>query len=185
MISPTPSSRRGFTLIELLVVIAILGILMTLLFPAVQGAMEAAKKTQAKNDVTQIVTAINAYVTEYGKMPVTGGGDANTDELWNLLMPDSSNPPEGNPRGIVFMEVPNAKSGKNGRASGGGGGRQTGPFLDSWGKPYKIAIDDDYDNKVEGPDGSVTKTVIAWSPGTPLKGGRENTDVSKFVKSWQ
>jgi prepilin-type N-terminal cleavage/methylation domain-containing protein len=47
-------SRHAFTLIELLVVIAILGILMALLFPAVDGALEGARRAQASNDVTQI-----------------------------------------------------------------------------------------------------------------------------------
>src|SRR5262245_707075 len=60
----------GFTLIELVVVITVIVILMALLFPAFKGVQDQAKRTQAKNDITQIVTAINAYYTEYGKMPV-------------------------------------------------------------------------------------------------------------------
>ena len=62
--------QRAFTLIELLVVITVIAILMALLFPAFRGVQDQAKRTQAKNDVTQIVTAVNAYYTEYGKMPV-------------------------------------------------------------------------------------------------------------------
>src|SRR3989449_2467136 len=60
---------RGFTLIELLVVIAIIAILAGLLFPAFRGVQDQAKRTQAKNDLTQIVTAVNAFYTEYGRYP--------------------------------------------------------------------------------------------------------------------
>jgi prepilin-type N-terminal cleavage/methylation domain-containing protein len=62
--------RRAFTLIELLVVISIIAVLIALLFPAFQGVQDQAKRTQAKNDLTQIVTAVNAFYTEYGKYPV-------------------------------------------------------------------------------------------------------------------
>src|SRR5213079_369689 len=66
----------AFTLIELLVVIAIIAILIGLLFPAFKAVQNQAKSTQAKNDLTQIVNAVNAFYTEYGKYPlVTSGAD--------------------------------------------------------------------------------------------------------------
>jgi prepilin-type N-terminal cleavage/methylation domain-containing protein len=68
-------SKRAFTLIELLVVIAIIAILIGLLFPAFSAVQNQAKRTQAKNDLTQIVNAVNAFYTEYGKYPTTATND--------------------------------------------------------------------------------------------------------------
>ena len=67
-----PPSRhtRAFTLIELLVVIAIIAILVGLLFPAFKAVQNQARETQAKNDLTQIVNAVNAFYTDYGKYPI-------------------------------------------------------------------------------------------------------------------
>ncbi len=62
---------QAFTLVELLVVITIIIIPMGLLFPAFKGVQDQARRVQAKNDLTQIVTAVNAFYTEYGKYPVT------------------------------------------------------------------------------------------------------------------
>jgi prepilin-type N-terminal cleavage/methylation domain-containing protein len=66
-LTKTPQGRGAFTLIELLVVITVIAILIALLFPAFNGVQDQAKRTQAKNDLTQIVTAVNAFYTEYGK----------------------------------------------------------------------------------------------------------------------
>lgn len=68
MHEPTPR-RRGFTLVELLVVIAIIGVLVSLLLPAVQAAREAARRTQCTNKLRQFGLAMLNYESTYNGLP--------------------------------------------------------------------------------------------------------------------
>src|SRR5437773_4421839 len=84
-------NAHAFTLIELLVVIAVIAILVGLLFPAFSAVQNQARRTQAKNDLTQIVTAVNAFYTEYGKYQLVtadaiyGPGGSTNNLLINEL----------------------------------------------------------------------------------------------------
>jgi prepilin-type N-terminal cleavage/methylation domain-containing protein len=171
-----PPSRhtRAFTLIELLVVIAIIAILVGLLFPAFKAVQNQARSTQAKNDLTQIVNAVNAFYTDYGKYPTTATGSDScyawqvfnptfqplNAALFNELRactaagPTCSGPATVNTRQIVFISPPivkNPTSPKSGICSTGGNAADVGKFYDPWGSQYNVEIDSNYDNTVRNP----------------------------------
>src|SRR5437667_3568664 len=81
------SSRcRGFTLVELLVVIAIIGVLVSLLLPAVQAAREAARRAQCSNNLKQLSLALHNYENTHNTLP-PAGIDSNQMSWTVLLLP--------------------------------------------------------------------------------------------------
>lgn len=202
-------SDRAFTLIELLVVITVIAILIALLFPAFRGVQDQAKRTQAKNDLTQIVTAVNAFYTEYGKYPLVtadttyGPGGTSNDALFNELRSTGATQ---NPRQIVFISPPDVKDANNPRSgiaakdtTVNGVTTKTGELVDPWGTPYQIVIDGNYDNQITNPypdiDGSAGATqlrqgIICWSNGKDQTKGTKSPSSLNFkdsddVISWQ
>lgn len=164
-----PVAPSGFTLIELLVVISIIAVLAGLALPAVNGAIDTARKARAKNDVTQIAAAVIAYEMEYGKLPATSGSAVNSSILTIL---STTNDTVNNPRGIIFLEVSPWKKGK-------GGTNSSGEFCDPWDETsvYQIALDTDYNNQVTAGVNStnIIKKVAVWST---------NSVTNRQVTSW-
>jgi prepilin-type N-terminal cleavage/methylation domain-containing protein len=175
----------AFTLIELTVVILIIATLAALILTAASGVLDRAKRTQAKNDLTQIVTAVNAFYTEYGKYPVTvtssttdaffGTGTTlagctsygNNDALFNVLRSytggsDSANVTALNPRQIVFISPKVSPNSRSGIAA-------DNRYYDPWGTQYAVALDTTYDNKL-GTANPYTDSDFSAGP-SPLQVG--------------
>jgi prepilin-type N-terminal cleavage/methylation domain-containing protein/prepilin-type processing-associated H-X9-DG protein len=70
---PRHRSRiAAFTLVELLIVIAIIGVLVSLLLPAVQSAREAARRVTCLNNLKQWSLAVNNYESAKRQLPPAG-----------------------------------------------------------------------------------------------------------------
>jgi prepilin-type N-terminal cleavage/methylation domain-containing protein len=167
----TRTDKQAFTLIELLVVISIIVILASLAFPALNGAIDSARKARAGSDVTQIATAVVAYEVEYGRLPTHTGTDVNS-----TLMATLTGNSTDNPRKIVFLEASEWKKGRGGTNSSG--------FCDPWDSAsvYQIALDTNYDNLVTAGTNStnITKKVAVWNNPT----GTASEKTRRYVTSW-
>jgi prepilin-type N-terminal cleavage/methylation domain-containing protein/prepilin-type processing-associated H-X9-DG protein len=64
--------RQGFTLIELLVVIAIIGILMSLILPAVISARKAARRIQCASNIRQVGLGLMQFLNTKNSFPNAG-----------------------------------------------------------------------------------------------------------------
>src|SRR3954470_5863398 len=103
--------RRAFTLVEILVVIAIIGLLVALLFPAVQSSREASRRLQCTNNLKQIGLAFLNFESSHRVFPPgyvsqfdASGNDTGPGWGWAaMILPQMDESPIYN---VIHFDLP-------------------------------------------------------------------------------
>ena len=103
--------QPGFTLVELLVVISVIGVLISMLLPAVQAARESARRLQCTNNIRQLALAALNYESNYGQLPPSATYDPVKQQDWvsgqaGLFEYDVIDPLVGNPYSWAVVLLP-------------------------------------------------------------------------------
>jgi prepilin-type N-terminal cleavage/methylation domain-containing protein len=65
----------GFTLIEMLIVVAVLGVLVLILLPMYNGALQKSKQKGTMAEINSLAKAVMAYITDHDSAPANPGGE--------------------------------------------------------------------------------------------------------------
>jgi prepilin-type N-terminal cleavage/methylation domain-containing protein/prepilin-type processing-associated H-X9-DG protein len=78
--------KKGFTLVELLIAIAVIGILISLLVPAVNKVLESARRAKGANSLKQIAMAYASYCNDDVNSRNIGGDTITNGVEWALVL---------------------------------------------------------------------------------------------------
>lgn len=193
---------RGFTLVELLVVMAIIATLASVGFTVGQRALEKGKKLKTLQGATSISGAVEQFYAEYGALPkrdmtadekvATSKGSSSFDpEFLNVLLGVEDGETPLNKRGNRFLTVSEGKGNKDGIIYTDASAKKASAMYDSWGGPFLVAMDGDYDDAVQLKTAAgkpVTlrgKRVAVWSNGADnVKDAAGKGKIADDVTTW-
>ena len=176
--------RRGFTLIELLVVIAIIGVLVSLLLPAVQQAREAARRTQCKNNLKQLGLALHNYLDVANQFPPSNmqlkgveNGNLSDNYAWGWLAMVSPYLDQGNLYNSLNMSLP-LYDPNNGNKISVPNQQAAGTIVSTLLCPSDVArsVSSDYGVKALAPTNYAVCTGTGMDQPSPQLGSQYNTD---------
>ena len=210
--------RCYFTLVELLTVIAVIAILAGIAIPVVVGMQSKGKETAARADMNAIKLALTQFKADYSIFPVaqpspaadtllkaaykpgeTGTNDGLIDNMISELTTFKAQPKDGGPDNATmtynskrrkYLDAPAKPVTPVFAVSSLTSGFMK---LDPWGRRYNIALDTDYNKKLDLTAaflGTTTAETIVgdiaiYSYGTATPDDDGKLDPDAFLYSWK
>ena len=183
--------RRGFTLVELLVVIAIIGILVTMLLPAVNSARVGSQDAMREQHQA-IGAALQTYHTAFGQFPPSSVWKTGSGTSWTLSLSPVDNGQTGNVSTLfenwVILILPqldnqnlrqmfttdaagniNQPISSSATGTGPGGNAQSNPIARSTVLPFMLCPSDSYNRRPfmgsSSPSGLTSNLGDNWARG--------------------
>ncbi len=156
-------SESGFTLMELLLIIAIIAMLSASLIAAGGKIIVRARIQEAKDNISQLITAMEAYASDYGAYPPDDNNDNMCTELTQALLSGA--------QGLYYISL------REEDTSGGA-------FLDPWKNPYRYELGSVSTDAPTGASGTWDRghRYWIWSCGP---NGNNDQGAGDDVTSWK
>ena len=182
-----------------------LGYLMTvfsILVPAGRVAMKRSNVLKTRADAVEVASALEQYFEEYGKLPSVGAGsgEIRTEgesgvQLLTILMGREVNGSAmQNSRKISFLTVATGRDRKRGGliyepgvdhgVGSPGIRRPVVGLFDAWGNPFRVILDDDYDQVIRFTYGGKSEVVNGHRALVASRGADGVEGTADDVKSW-
>lgn len=161
---------------------------LTLLVPgsyaAAQVAIKKANLLKSRTMLMSTKSAVEQFYQEYSKLPEPGANDFNTGDPAGRKLLDMLLGP-GNPRGVPFLVVETGKHRKKGGLifESGMSSPVVGLF-DTWGNPFRVILDDDYDEVLRFTYGGKPEVVHGQRVLVASRGADGIEGTKDDVKSW-
>jgi hypothetical protein len=155
-------------------------------FAGVNAAMKKAKRLEGETAANAIRSAVDAFYSEYNRLPDVSGGQLRTDsgegvKLLRILLAEEK---EDNTRQVTFLSAKEGRAKKGGLIYGSGSSATVEGMYDPFGNPFTVVMNTEYNDALTFQMGSKSFTLRGQNVAVYSPGGDKELNTSDDIKSF-